>query len=140
MNNDLDLFVQAQERDFSISLKEIKNARKRSHWMWYIFPQLRGMGHSYNSDYYDLNDSREAESYLFHPLLGPRLVEISESFLENENKTAREIMGVPDDRKLKSCMTLFAELQNTNPVFDSVLQKFFQGKKCYRTLGKISDR
>ena len=105
--------------------------------MWYIFPQIAGLGFSSTSQFYAIKDRAEAESYLAHPILGNRLVEISNVLLEIEEKTANQIFGSPDDVKLKSSMTLFGALENTNPVFQSVLEKYFDGAKDGRTLELI---
>jgi len=136
--NDLKRFLEAQENDFEIALAEIQNGRKQSHWMWYIFPQIAGLGFSPTSKFYAIKDRDEAESYLAHPLLGKRLVEISNALLEVEGKTASQIFGSPDDVKLKSSMTLFGALENTNPVFQRVLDKYFNGAKDRRTLELIN--
>jgi uncharacterized protein (DUF1810 family) len=135
--NDLKRFLDAQEDDFAIALSEIRNGRKQSHWMWYIFPQIAGLGFSSTSKFYAVNDLSEAEEYLRHPILGKRLIEISEVLLEIEGKTAHQIFGSPDDLKLKSSMTLFASLKETNPVFQKVLDKYFDGAKDGRTLELI---
>lgn len=129
MNNQTDLsrFISAQERDYATALAEIKDGRKRSHWMWYIFPQIAGLGFSETSKFYSLQDQQEATAYLQHPVLGKRLIEISTALLELEDDHAIRIFGSPDDLKLKSSMTLFAALPNTNPVFGKVLAKFFNG-------------
>lgn len=135
--NELKRFLDAQENDFETALAEIRNGRKQSHWMWYIFPQIAGLGFSSTSKFYAVKDRAEAESYLAHPVLGNRLVEISSALLEIEGKTANQIFGSPDDLKLKSSMTLFAVLDDTNPVFQKVLDKYFDGAKDRRTLGLI---
>ena len=135
--NDLRRFTEAQENNFATALAEIKRDRKQSHWMWYIFPQIAGLGFSPTSKFYAIKDRDEAESYLVHPLLSKRLVEISNALLEVQGKTANQIFGSPDDMKLKSSMTLFGSLENTNPVFQSVLDKYFEGTKDQRTLELI---
>ena len=132
--NDLKRFLDAQERDYREALTEIKSGRKRSHWMWYIFPQIAGLGFSSTSKFYAIKDRAEAENYLAHPVLGERIVEISTALLEIEEKTANQIFGSPDDAKLKSSMTLFGALENTNPVFQRVLDKYFGGERDQRTL------
>ncbi len=108
--------------------------------MWYIFPQIAGLGFSYTSKLYAIENRSEAREYLNHPLLGQRLVEISEALLAVEGKTANQIFGSPDDVKLKSSMTLFGALENTNPVFQRVLDKFFDGVKDKTTLELIDDK
>lgn len=130
-------FLTAQESDYSVALTEIKSGRKRSHWMWYIFPQIEGLGYSETSKYYALADIQEALQYLQHSILGQRLVEISSTLLHLATNNATEVFGSPDDLKLRSSMTLFAEVPNTSPVFKKVLDKFFDGKKDPRTLEKI---
>lgn len=137
--NDLKRFLDAQENDFERALAEIKRGRKQSHWMWYIFPQIVGLGSSETSRFYAVKDRAEAELYLAHPVLGARLVEISEAVLEIEGKTANQIFGSPDDMKLKSSMTLFGALKNTNPVFQSVLDEYFNRTNDLRTLQLIDD-
>jgi uncharacterized protein (DUF1810 family) len=135
--NDLKRFLEAQEEDFAIALAEIKNGRKQSHWMWYIFPQIAGLGFSTTSRFYAIKDLAEAASYLAHPILGKRLVEISNALLAVEGKTAHQIFGSPDNMKLRSSMTLFGALEQTDPVFQSVLDKYFDGAKDERTLELI---
>ncbi len=137
--NDLKRFLDAQENDFERALAEIKRGRKQSHWMWYIFPQIAGLGSSETSRFYAVKDRAEAELYLAHPVLGARLVEISEALLEIKGKTANQIFGSPDDMKLKSSMTLFGALKNTNPIFKSVLDEYFNGTNDLRTLQLIDD-
>jgi len=137
--NDLKRFLDAQENDFERALAEIKRGRKQSHWMWYIFPQIAGLGSSETSRFYAVKDRAEAELYLAHPVLGARLIEVSEALLEIEGKTANQIFGSPDDVKLKSSMTLFGALKNTNPVFQSVLDEYFNGTNDLRTLQMIDD-
>jgi len=137
--NDLKRFLDAQENDFERALSEIKRGRKQSHWMWYIFPQIVGLGSSETSRFYAVKDRAEAELYLAHPVLGARLVRISEALMEIEGKTANQIFGSPDDVKLKSSMTLFGALKNTNPIFQSVLDEYFNGTNDLRTLQLIDD-
>src|ERR1043165_4082778 len=103
-------FEDAQESKFQNAMDEIKNGRKQSHWMWFIFPQMAGLGFSETSKFYAIKDIIEAGLYLEHKILGSRLIKISEELLKIEGKTAREIFGSPDDLKLKSCMTLFSLL------------------------------
>jgi uncharacterized protein (DUF1810 family) len=107
--------------------------------MWYVFPQIAGLGFSSTSQLYAIKDRAEAELYRAHSVLGVRLVEISEALLEIEGKTANQIFGSPDDVKLKSSMTLFAALKNAHPVFQKVLNKYFNGTKDVRTLNLIGD-
>ena len=132
--NALQRFIDAQKEDYQTALSEIKNGRKRSHWMWYIFPQIQGLGSSETAMYYAIKNIDEAEAFLAHPVLGKRLIEISNELLSLQENDAHQIFGSPDDLKLKSSMTLFSSLNNTNPAFQSVLEKFYQGTKDDRTL------
>ena len=136
MNSDgnLSRFLEAQKGDFTQALSEIKSGRKRSHWMWYIFQQLKGLGRSSTSEFYGIKDLTEAEAYLAHPVLGSRLKEISAELLHLETSNANSIFGSPDDLKLKSSMTLFANIPGAASVFQQVLQKFFGGSQDEKTL------
>ena len=129
----LERFVKAQEQSYEIALQEIRNGRKRSHWMWYIFPQIKGLGHSPTAEYYAIQDRNEAEEYMKHSVLSQRLIEISEVLLEIDCSNASEIFGYPDDMKLKSSMTLFS-LISDNIIFKRVLEKFFNSKLDERTV------
>ncbi|GAB3294134.1 DUF1810 domain-containing protein [Hymenobacter tenuis] len=130
---DVARFIHAQETDYAVALAEIKRGRKQSHWMWYIFPQIQGLGYSETSMFYAIQDVHEAEEYLNHPLLGNRLLQICQELLALPTSDAHRIFGSPDDMKLKSSMTLFAAAGN-NPIFQQVLDKFFNGAKDARTL------
>jgi uncharacterized protein (DUF1810 family) len=132
--NNLKRFIDAQEADYKIALSEVKNGRKQSHWMWYIFPQIQGLGFSETSKLYAIKDINEAEEFLNHPVLGSRLVHICNELLKLKSNDANKIFGSPDDLKLKSSMTLFSSLHNSNPVFQLVLEKFFNGTKDNKTL------
>jgi uncharacterized protein (DUF1810 family) len=125
---DLDRFVQAQERSYVQALSEMRVGRKSSHWMWHIFPQLSGLGHSFASMKYSIRTLAEAEAYLQHPVLGPRLVECAEAVLAVEGRSAREIFGSPDDRKLRSSATLFALVSTPGSVFHRLLETYFGGQ------------
>ncbi|HSV09868.1 MAG TPA: DUF1810 domain-containing protein [Hanamia sp.] len=138
-HNDLNRFIDAQKRDYALALSEIKNGRKQSHWMWYIFPQIHGLGFSETSRFYSIKNMQEAETFLNHPVLGQRLIEICNELLKSQTNDAHKVFGSPDDVKLKSSMTLFSLLPNTNPVFQSVLDKFFNGEKDDKTLQIISE-
>ena len=131
---DLNRFVQAQAHDYERALSEIKNGQKRSHWMWYIFPQFDGLGFSPTSKRYAIKSIAEAKAYLNHPVLGPRLIECAEAALSVEGRFAHEIFGSPDDMKLKSCATLFASVSPPGSVFDRLLDRFFQGDRDSKTL------
>jgi uncharacterized protein (DUF1810 family) len=135
----LQRFLDAQKADYEIALSEIKGGKKRSHWMWYIFPQIHGLGFSETSKLYAIKSLDEAKEFLNHPVLGKRLMEISKALLDLSSNDAHAVFGSPDDIKLKSSMTLFASLSNTDPVFQSVLEKFFDGGKDDKTLKIISE-
>ncbi|QJX46613.1 DUF1810 domain-containing protein [Hymenobacter taeanensis] len=139
LDNTLQRFIAAQESDYATALAEIKNGRKRSHWMWYIFPQIHGLGFSETSKFYAIKNRQEAEAYLHHPVLGPRLVAICQALLSLDSHNATQVLGSPDDIKLKSSMTLFAALHNPDPVFEAVLQKFFNGTKDQKTLQQLGN-
>lgn len=126
-NEGLNKFLNAQDVWYSQALTEVKKGRKESHWMWFIFPQLKGLGYSGTNNFYSLQSKEEAIQYLNHPILGKNLLEISAALLEVKNKTAFEIFGTPDYLKLKSCMTLFKAIANENSVFEQVLQKYYFG-------------
>ena len=130
----LDKFLNAQEADYASALAEIRRGRKQGHWMWYIFPQISGLGMSSTSVYYAIENSEHASQYLQHPILGKRLIEISQAILSIEGKTANQILGSPDDMKLRSSMTLFSSVANADPVFQEVLDKYFGGVKDERTV------
>jgi uncharacterized protein (DUF1810 family) len=130
----LSRFVSAQARDYEIAREELRNGRKRTHWIWYIFPQIDGLGYSANSKFYAIKSKAEAQKYLEHPLLGVRLVECANILLKLEGRSASEIFGSPDDLKLKSSMTLFAAVQSQEPAFARVLDKYFQGKRDITTI------
>ncbi len=138
MRDRLERFIEPQEQDYEQALKEIRNGRKVSHWIWYIFPQLRGLGKSYMSDYYGIRDLDEAKAFLQDPYLGKHLQKILEALLNLDNDNATQIMGRPDDMKLKSSMTLFACADPENAVFEKVLEKFYNGHKDGRTLKMLS--
>jgi uncharacterized protein (DUF1810 family) len=120
-------FLEAQNQVYLKALSEIKEGKKISHWMWYIFPQIKGLGSSQIAEYYGIKDLNEATAYLQHPILGKHLVKISEEVLNLNGKTATQIFGSSDDLKLRSCMTLFANVKKSNPVFQKVLTKYFNG-------------
>lgn len=134
---DLSRFTKAQEQDFKTAFKEIKNGRKMSHWMWYIFPQIQGLGKSSTSQYYGIKDLNEARAFINDPYLGRNLKKISMALLELEENNAVAIFGKPDDIKLKSCMTLFSCISEEGSIFHKVLRKYFDGRQCKRTLSII---
>jgi uncharacterized protein (DUF1810 family) len=135
----LQRFIDAQQSDYETALSEIKRGRKQSHWMWYIFPQIQGLGFSTTSKLYAIKNLKEAQAYLNHPLLGKRLKEITDALINLPTNDAHEIFGSPDDVKLKSSMTLFASLPDADPIFESALKKFFKGEKDAKTLSIIKD-
>ena len=126
-------FLLAQEDSYAIALNEIKQGEKKSHWMWYIFPQIKGLGYSYTAQYYAIQTKQEAEEFLQHPILAARLYEITNELLKIDGKNASEIFGYPDDMKLKSSMTLFY-LVSHNDIFLNVLEKFFSGELDINTV------
>lgn len=139
--HDLDRFVRAQDEDddYSRALGEIRGGRKRSHWMWYIFPQFAGLGSSPTSRRYAIRSLAEAAAYLSHPVLGPRLEECARAALGVEGRSAYEVFGSPDDMKLRSCATLFARVSPPGSVFARLLDKYFQGRRDGDTLRLIGD-
>ena len=135
----LERFVEAQDSrwgSYEVALNEIKNGEKQGHWIWYVFPQIKGLGHSYNSEFYGISSKEEAKAYLEHPVLGLRLREITQAFLNCDNKTADEILGFPDVLKVKSCMTLF-DLVSPNDIFNDVLYKYYEGQRCDKTIWRL---
>jgi uncharacterized protein (DUF1810 family) len=140
MESNLERFLDAQEATYQTALSEIKKGKKQSHWMWYIFPQIQGLGFSETSKFYAIKDIAEAEQYLKHTLLGSRLILLCNELLKLESDNANKIFGSPDDLKLRSSMTLFSVTQNTDPVFQLVLEKFFDGIKDNKTLQIISGK
>lgn len=134
MAYDLTRFLKAQEDDYATALAEIKAGHKRSHWIWYIFPQVKGLGMSAMSDFYGLDGIGEAKAYLDNDILRKRLLEISKALLSLQANDATEVMGYPDDMKLHSSMTIFHLAAPDEPVFRAVLDKFFAGKLDKNTL------
>ena len=130
---DLNRFINAQDKVYDRVLAELKNGRKRSHWMWYIFPQLDGLAQSTTSKYYAIKSIEEVVAYLNHPILGARLKKCAETVHQIEGKTVSEIFGYPDDLKLKSSMTLFSQVADDS-VFLQVLDKYFQSEPDTKTL------
>lgn len=131
---DLSRFIVAQKNVYDCVLTELRRGKKQTHWMWYIFPQIDGLGHSSISIRYSIKSIAEARSYLSHSILGARLLECAEMVLDIEKRSVSEIFGYPDDMKLRSSMTLFAFISDTDSVFDSVLEKFFYGHRDSRTI------
>lgn len=135
---DLNRFIDAQQPGYATALQEIKNGRKQSHWMWYIFPQMKGLGFSSTSQYYGISNIEEAAAYLSHPVLGKRLIEICNALAALSTSNASAIFGNPDDLKLHSSLTLFASIKNADPVFKMLLDKFFNGIMDTKTLQLLS--
>ena len=138
MAADLSRFLKAQEHDYEQALREIRSGKKRTHWMWYIFPQIQGLGFSSTAQYYAIRDLEEAQDYLAHPVLGARLKEISSALLDLEGLSASEIFGYPDDLKLRSCMTLFRMADLNEPIFLEVLEKYYDGEPDFRTVDLVT--
>ena len=132
--HELRRFVRAQESDYDQALAEIKSGKKRTHWMWYVFPQIDGLAFSATSKRYAIKSLAEAKAYLDHPILGPRLLECAEAVVGVEDRSVAEIFGSPDDLKLRSCATLFACVLPTGSVFDRLLAKYYRGERDGRTL------
>lgn len=131
---DLTRFVRAQEHDYQQALSEIRGGKKRTHWMWYIFPQIDGLAFSSTAKHYSIKSLAEARAYLDHPILGPRLLECAEAVVGLEDRSATEIFGSPDDLKLRSCATLFACVSPRGSVFDRLLTKYYRGERDGKTL------
>lgn len=134
----LNRFLAAQESDYTIALQEINAGKKRSHWMWYIFPQLKGLGRSETATYYAIQSLTEAQAYLEHPILGARLIAVCDELLQLKTADAHAIFGHPDDLKLKSSMTLFDAVNPKETVFDQVLAKFFNNERDQLTLDLLN--
>jgi uncharacterized protein (DUF1810 family) len=135
----LDHFLEAQESTYNEALSEIKKGKKQSHWMWFIFPQIAGPGFTEYNVFYAIKNIEEATQFLQHPVLGTRLIQIAKAVLEINGKTANEIFGKPDDRKLKSCMTLFTQVKNADPIFQKVLDTYYQGIKDEKTIQLLNN-
>jgi uncharacterized protein (DUF1810 family) len=133
----LQRFVDAQAPVYDTVRAELRQGRKRSHWMWFIFPQIAGLGHSAMSMRYAVSSLAEAEAYLNHPVLGPRLRECTRLVTLVEGRTANEILGSPDDMKLQSCLTLFANAAPEDSLFRDVLEKYFDGVEDPMTLQRL---
>ena len=138
-DHSLERFVDAQERMYNMALTEVKSGKKLSHWIWYIFPQLKGLGMSGNSHYYGIDNIEEAKAYLQHPILGARLREITSVFLGLTGKNAQDVFGYLDAMKVRSCMTLFNEVADDD-LFRKVLERYYSGladEKTLTILGKL---
>lgn len=134
MKYDLNRFITAQKESYAVALKEIKTGYKRSHWMWYIFPQIAGLGHSWMAKQYEIVNLDEAKAYMENDYLRNNLIEISQALLDCGNDDIGDIMGFPDNLKLCSCMTLFELAAPEEKVFGEVIDKFFDGQRDKSTL------
>jgi len=132
--HDLERFVAAQESVYEQALAELRQGRKRSHWMWFIFPQLIGLGRSPTARHFAIRSAQEARDYLAHPVLGRRLLECTEAMLGVEDRSVSEILGFPDDLKFRSSMTLFASLSDRGSLFEQALERYCDGEPDSRTL------
>jgi uncharacterized protein (DUF1810 family) len=130
-------FVDAQKAVYETVCRELRQGRKESHWMWFIFPQIKGLGHSETARKFAISSREEAEAYLAHPILGPRLRECSRIVADLEGKSVEDIFGYPDDRKFRSSMTLFAQTAKDNEIFTRCLEKYFQGEPDRLTLAAL---
>jgi uncharacterized protein (DUF1810 family) len=142
LNNDPDnlaRFLSAQEKVYSSVLAELRSGAKQTHWMWFIFPQIEGLGHSPTARYYSIKNREEALRYLNHPILGARLLECAKIVLAVNGRSALEIFGPPDDMKLRSSMTLFGCVADSQTEFSRVLDKYFEGQRDQRTLDLLGN-
>jgi uncharacterized protein (DUF1810 family) len=134
---DLERFIDAQDGVYEQALSELRRGRKTGHWMWFVFPQIEGLGHSPMAQLYAISGLDEARAYLAHPALWPRLVECARVVASTTGRSAHEIFGSPDDLKLRSSMTLFARAASDTPEFQQVLDRYFDGKPDERTLERL---
>ena len=142
INYDLDRFIKAQDSEmytYTDALNEITEGHKQGHWIWYVFPQIKGLGHSYRSEFYGIASTEEAKAYLGNPILGKRLRDITQAFLDCNNPSAFNILGFPDVLKVQSCMTLF-DIVSPNDIFNNVLDKYYEGKRCEKTIRRLGVR
>ena len=139
IDNNISRFLSAQQNIYTHVLKELQNGNKTTHWMWFIFPQIEGLGNSQTAKYYSITTIEEAKEYLMHPILGKRLLECTNIIAGIENKTADEIFGSIDTMKLRSCMTLFNFISPEQKVFYDVLKKYFNGEEDEQTLSILKN-
>ena len=130
----LERFLEAQASVYTAALDELSSGRKRTHWMWFVFPQIAGLGHSPTARFYAIQNRQEAQDYLAHPVLGARLLDCTETALRHDDRTLAEIFGFPDDLKFRSCMTLFAQVSPPGSVFEQALDCFCGSEADDRTL------
>ena len=138
-DNTLNRFLSAQQPIYSQVLKELRSGKKTTHWMWFIFPQIEGLGHSTTAKYYSIINSGEAKEYLTHPVLGKRLLECTTLLLQIENRSADAIFGFPDNAKLRSCMTLFNYIAPEEKILEAVLEKYFSGHPDEKTVAILQN-
>ena len=138
-DNNLLRFLEAQQNIYPQIVKELQSGKKTTHWMWFIFPQIEGLGSSSTAKYYSIKTIGEATEYLIHPILGKRLLECTNIIAETQNKTADEIFGHTDTIKLRSCMTLFNFIASEQKVFAAVLKKYFNGEEDEQTLSILKN-
>ena len=138
--NTIERFIKIQDEsnNYETALDEVRNGNKQSHWIWYIFPQIKGLGHSYMSKTYAIDSLSEAKAYWENAILHDRLKEITEALLTHKDDSADNIFGSLDARKVKSCMTLF-DAVSPHDIFEEVLNTFYEGKRCKATLGKLAN-
>jgi uncharacterized protein (DUF1810 family) len=137
MNSELTRFIEVQNKNFSIALSEIKSGKKTTHWMWYVFPQISGLGHSEIAKFYEIKNLEEACNYLYNDYLSQNLFEISKILYDLKENNANKIFGFTDVLKLKSSMTLFYIASNKNEIFKSIIDKYFNGVFCESTIQLI---
>ena len=137
MNYNLDRFIKAHEKNYELALLEIKTGKKKSHWIWYIFPQLKGFGNSATSEFYGIDGLEEAKAYYNNDYLRKHLLDIAEALVALDNEDIVDILGYPDNLKLQSSMTLFLLVDPTQMVFSKVLDKYYNGKKDMKTINYI---
>jgi uncharacterized protein (DUF1810 family) len=138
--HNLNRFVEAQADTYGRAIAELREGRKRSHWMWFVFPQWDGLGSSPTATFYAIKSIAEAKAYLEHPMLGPRLLECAATVLNIDGRSAHEIFGSPDDWKLRSGATLFARVAPPGSVFERVLDKFYHGEPDEKTLALLNEK
>ena len=134
---ELERFVEAQDGVYAEALEELRAGRKTGHWMWFIFPQIAGLGRSPMAERFAISSLEEARAYLDHPVLGKRLRECTQAVMDVAGRTAHEIFGFPDDMKFRSCMTLFARAADDGGIFQKALKKYFYGEEDPLTAEKL---
>ena len=139
MNQSLQRFEKAHQQNFQIALSEIKKGKKTSHWMWFIFPQIKGLGNSETSRYYAMENLDEAQAFLDHSVLGNNIISITSELLNLQTNNATSVFGKPDDMKLHSSLTLFSLVPRTNPIFQKALDKYFKGNKDLKTINLLAE-